>query len=193
MKKVTIITILILVVCMLQAENTRGIRIISSGLFFGNYSCKSTNIFFLSETTIVTTKFPIIYSLGIELEGTLKNNLTKGIGFSIIPQAEQITDGIFDDSDNVKHKLGDIYILYLYNKVVDSFGKSNFYARINYGTGLPYFFYGAFGAGFDINDRWNIEATLNGHYSTVLWASSSITYLNIKIGFRFKQISEIYN
>lgn len=185
MKKVAIIIILILAVCTVQAEDNRRIRFTSSGLFFGKYSYRSTNIIFLSETTIIKTKFPILYSLGVELEFTTKNSFVKGIGFNAIPLAEQITEGIFDDSDEIKHKLNEIYTLYLYSENIDPLGRSNLYGRLNYGTGIPYLFYGAFGAGYNINKKWNVEVTLNGHYTTFFWVSSSIKYLNVKFGYSF--------
>ena len=185
MKKSVIIVLLILVVCFVHAEDDRKIRITSSGLFFGKYEYKYTSSILPVETEVLKTNFPILYSLGVELEFTTKNSFIKGIGFNVIPPAEQITDDAFENFDESKHRLKEIYTLYLFGENIDSLGRSNIYGRLNYGTGIPYIFYGAFGMGYSISDRWSVEITFNGHLSTIFWANSTIMYVNLKTGFSF--------
>jgi len=178
MKKTAIIIILIIVVCTIHAEDNRKIRFTSSGLFWGKYKYNDFD-------ERATAEFPITFSLGLEVEKVLKNKSMRGIGFNAILPTKLINKECLYDSNEYKLNLKGNYAIYLYNKVTNPIGNSNFYARINYGSGLPYFFYGAFGLGFEFGKYFNVEVTLNGHYTTIFWASSSIKYISLKTGFNF--------
>ena len=178
MKKVTIIIILILVVYTVQAEDNRRIRFTSSGLFWGKYKYNDFD-------ERATAEFPLGFSLGIETEKTLEDSTVSGFGFNLLMPIKLINKDCFYESNEDKLNLKGNLAIYRYIKLVSPIGRSIFYTKLNYGSGIPYFLYCAFGFGFEIGEKWNIEATLNGHYLTIFWASSSIRYLNVKIGYSF--------
>lgn len=178
MKKITFVIMLLLTVCILRADISRKVQITSSCLFSGKYKYNDFD-------ERATAEFHLGFSLGIEIEKTLEDSTISGFGFNLLMPKKLINKDCLYESNEDKLNLKDNLAIYHYIKLVSPIGRSIFYTKLYYGSGIPYFLYCAFGFGFEIGEKWSMETMLNFHYVTLLFTGSSISYFNAKFGYSF--------
>lgn len=132
-----------------------------------------------------SSEFDTGFSFGLEIEDEDLINKSLGIGILFFAKTK-VKNKIYDWNYAKNCDFDENLAVYVYRKLYPVDTKTrNSYIKINYGSGVPYFLYGAFGFGFKILNIFNCEITYNYHGQITILKNKSIKYLSINFGYVF--------
>jgi len=135
----------------------------------------------------VSADFPFAVAVGLEHETIKPDKSPKGWGMRmVVPSKVENVEATYEDSKENFGMLFNFSLYKFYKGMIPITKQSAVYLKFKFGTGLSYIAHLGIGGGFEIYDRFTLEAEYNYHLTTIFIAGLYTEYLCLNLGYSFQ-------